>query len=118
MGNTEQSLESLTGFFSSVGLASGVSEGIQKLGRLWLDDEAEDPDEDSAELLAGLVTSLPFFCPEAKQQVYSAAELQKTAMTSPFFTAVGSFIQIRLCQSTQVCTTACAQPCAQVCHGE
>lgn len=117
MGNTEQSLESLTGFFSSVGLASGVSEGIQKLGRLWLDDEAEDPDEDSAELLAGLATSLPFFCPETKQQVYSA-ELQKTAMTSPFFTTVGSFIQIRLCQSTQVCTTACAQPCAQVCHGE
>lgn len=38
---------SLTGFLSWVGLASGVSEGIQKLGRLWL-ELADEPGEDSA----------------------------------------------------------------------
>lgn len=45
---TEQTL-SLTGFLSRLGLASGVSEGIQKLGRLWLEVAAE-PEEDPARL--------------------------------------------------------------------
>lgn len=40
-------MPSLTGFLSRVGLASGVSEGIQKLGRLWL-GPADEPGEGSA----------------------------------------------------------------------
>lgn len=42
--------KSLTGFFIRLGLASGVKEGIQKLGRLGL--EVLEPLEDSAELLS------------------------------------------------------------------
>lgn len=49
-----------------VGLASGVSEGIQKLGRLWL-EEAAAPVEDSPELSV-LPFSLPLVCPEVEKQ--------------------------------------------------
>ena len=35
----------ITGFFSKVGLASGVSMGIQKLGRLWVEPGAEEEEE-------------------------------------------------------------------------
>lgn len=61
----------LTGFLSRVGLASGVREGIQKLGRLWLDVEAEAAVEDSAELLSVVPFSLPLFCPEVEKQLVS-----------------------------------------------
>lgn len=42
-------------------MASGVSEGIQKLGRLWLEVAAE-PGEDPAEMWSVLPFSFPFFC--------------------------------------------------------
>lgn len=52
---------------------SGVREGIQKLGRLWLEGAAELVAvalEDSAELMSVLMSvlhiSLPLFCPEEK----------------------------------------------------
>lgn len=54
----------LTGFLSWVGLASGVREGIQKLGRLWLELATEPALEDSAELLSVLAFSLPLLCAE------------------------------------------------------
>lgn len=49
-----------------VGFASGVSEGIQKLGRLWL-EEAAAPVEGSPELSV-LPFSLPLVCPEVMKQ--------------------------------------------------
>lgn len=46
----------LTGFLSRLGSASGVKEGIQKLGRLLLEEVLAL--EDSAELLSGNVLSV------------------------------------------------------------
>lgn len=60
----------LTGFLIWVGLASGVRQGIQKLGRLWLEVAAEAALEDSAELLSVLPFSLPLFCPEGEKPLY------------------------------------------------
>ncbi|PWA30295.1 hypothetical protein CCH79_00015735, partial [Gambusia affinis] len=57
-------LENLTALRRRVGLASGVREGIQKLGRLWLEEGAGPAVDASPELLA----SLSFFCPEEKQK--------------------------------------------------
>lgn len=54
----------LTGFLSIVGLASGVREGIQKLGRLWLEEAAEG----SAELLSVGPFSLPLLCPKGENR--------------------------------------------------
>lgn len=62
--NGRQHSKILTGFFRRVGLASGVREGIQKLGRLWLEEGAGPAVDASPELLA----SLSFFCPEEKQK--------------------------------------------------
>lgn len=52
----------LTGFLSRLGLASGVKEGIQKLGRLWL--EVLAPTGDSAELFLVWYGLFPSVCPE------------------------------------------------------
>lgn len=55
----------LTGFLSKVGLASGVKEGIQKLGRLWLEVAAEPALEDSVELLLSVEPFSPtLLCPK------------------------------------------------------
>lgn len=56
--------EPLTGFLSRVGLDSGVKEGIQKLGRLWLEVAAEAAVEDSVELPSVEPFSFPLLCPE------------------------------------------------------
>lgn len=54
----------LTGFLSRVGLASGVREGIQKLGRLWLEVAAEPAVEETVELFSVGPFSLPLTCPD------------------------------------------------------
>lgn len=53
-----------TGFFTKVGLASGVREGIQKLGRFWLDVAAEPAVDGSPELLCEGPGSLSLLWPE------------------------------------------------------
>lgn len=55
-------LISLTGFLSRLGLASGVKEGIQKLGRLLLEDVLAL--DDSAELFSVWDVLLPIDCPK------------------------------------------------------
>lgn len=58
-------LISLTGFLSRVGLASGVKEGIQKLGRLLLEEVLAL--EDSAELFVIWDVLVSLDCPKKKK---------------------------------------------------
>lgn len=58
----------LLGFLRAVGLASGVSEGIQKLGRLWLELAAVAALDNSPGLLCVPSFSLPMFLPEKKKK--------------------------------------------------
>lgn len=58
----------LTGFLSRLGLASGVKEGIQKLGRWELVDVLA-PLGDPAELFSAWHVLFPLVCPESHNRI-------------------------------------------------
>lgn len=59
----------LTGFLSKLGLASGVKEGIQKLGRCELVDILA-PLGDPAELFSTWHVLFPLVCPESHNRIF------------------------------------------------